>query len=616
MIWTLVRKEVSEHWISCAALLAFLSFCSLLISIYVWLLEAGSVLDGHRVFMSLFVAMAALFINHRLVTIEYRGQTQLFLEALPVTRPVMITVKLLLGWLLLTVIGLLNLYWLAFIGRSDEPITSRFLALLTLRTIGYVSFVHLATFMMSMLGRYKISLYLALFISLTVFLEVTGFELGRFGPIGLIWDRMEYENELVPWVQLRIAAAMCLGLLVVIYSLALVREGALAGMLAEKMSQREKLFITASLLTGLAMTGLADKLAKPEPFELVDMHVAQVGRIQVATSTNDELAQYLGEQLEAVCEYLRIEHPPKVWVTDRKDLDVHRYERGELKDQSSLLLRANVQHPKFNRLAFAAFAIHEFLDVHTQGRVRTEAKVWYWDGFGLYWLKHAQPNQDSEQARLRAAVAFHDQPLTEKTVRQWRQYRRAVGDDLAQATAAFGLATLVREVGPEAARAFFSRLFQGEVGDDLRATWFEVRNSNASLFASFTKLAYADFIDRWLTELSAEAKTRENSIAALTAPTGTLTLARGEHKAQLHYAIESSGQTARPAISILYVRLKPFDVEPAPHQIQRFDIDNQSTSGDVDEFFDQGESILATLRVFDHQLGCERISGWKVLRVP
>ncbi len=620
MMRTLIGKEISEHWIPTCVLLAFLGFFSLLISAYVWLLEAGSILDGHRLFLSVFAALAALFLTQRLVTREYRAQTQLFLEALPVTRPAMITVKLLLGWSLLTIVSLVNLYWLAFLGSDDEPITLHFLVLLTLRTVGFVSFVYLITFVMSMLGRYKIPLYLAFFITLMVFLNTSGFELSRFGPIGLIWDRMEYENELVPWGQLQITLAACAGLLGLVYALALVREGALAGMLAEKMSQREKLFITACLLGGSGAITLAEKLATPEPFTLYDMHVAEVGRVQVATSTTEELSFYLAEQLEAVCEYLHIDHAPKVWVNDRKDLDVQRYERAELVDHRSLLLRANVEHPKFDRQAFAAFMIHEFLDVYTQGRMKTEAKMWYWDGFGLYWMSLRPEAKTNQPVRLRAAVAFHDQPLTEEHVGQWRQYRRAVGEDLASAAAAVGIAKLVEKCGAEQSQNLLAKVFEGDVGEDLRATWFEMRYSNRRLFSKWAPISYDTFVKGWLEELNAEAQLKANEIEKLPRPSGTVEMLKGQQKTQLHYSVDgteiNNGEQPKPSIALLYVRLKTFEVEPAPHEIQRVDIDEQSPSGDVDELFDRGEVVLATLRIFDQKLGCERISGWKVYRVP
>lgn len=611
---TLIRKEISEHGLATAALLAFLGFCSLLISVYVWLLEAGSILDGHRLFMACFVVLAAFFVTGRLVAREYRGQTQLFLEALPVTRPAMISVKLGLGWLVLSAVSLLNLFWLAFWGSSHEPITSQFLTILTLRTLGFVSFVYLATFMMSMLGRYKIPLYLIFLITLTVFLRITGFELDRFGPVGLIWDRMEYEHELVPWHQLGTTGAICIGLVVLIYGLALVREGALAGMLAEKMSQREKMFITACIMASLTATTLADKFAAPEPFELFDMQVAQVGSAQVATSTTTELSQYLAEQLNEVVEYLHIEHPPKVWVTDRKDLDVHRFERAELKDHRSLLLRANIQHSQFDRQALAAFMIHEFLDVHTQGRVKTEAKMWYWDGFGQYWMNRSSLGKDDNQISLRAAVAFHDQPLTEEQIVKWRQYRRAVGDDLAQATAAVGLDCLKRQCGDEAAQSLLVKLFQGNVGNDLRATWFEMRNSNSRLFSRLTSSTYRQFMQSWRSELTAKTEAQRTMIAALPKPDGKLELVQGESVSQLHYALDESKATA-PPVALLYVRLKPFEVEPPPYEIQRVDINVDSPSGEVDELLERGTAVLATLRLFDEQLGCERISGWKVFKV-
>ncbi len=510
--------------------------------------------------------------THRLVTREYRGQTQLFLEALPVTRPAMITVKLVLGWLFLTGVSLWNLGWLAFWGSDTEPFTPWFLALLTLRTLGFVSFVFLATFVMSMLGRYQIPLYLALFLGTATYLMISGTEFQRFGPVGLIGDRMEFENEKLPWDQAKITLILCAGLLFLIYLLALVREGALAGMLAEKMSQREKVFISVCLLAGMASISLVEKFTPPEPFELFGMRVAEVGRVRVAVSKSQELADYLGKQLDEVCEYLQIETPPKIWVTERVDLDVHRFERAELSDRSSVLLRGNLLHPNFNREAFAAFMIHEFLDVHTEGRVKTEAKLWYWDGFGTYWVHRQAMDQADNLIALRAAVAYHDHPLSASQVQQWRYYRRAVGEDLAQATAAYGIACLMKQCGEESTRPLLTKLFEGNVGADFRATLFEWYHSNNRLFGKYTSHTYNTFIEGWIEALAQEANMQQPKIKSLTQPPGQLELIPLDGMLQLRCNLEDVGPNLKFPISILYVPLKPFQVEPAPHEIKRLDI--------------------------------------------
>ncbi len=42
MIRTLIRKEFSEHGLLIGVLLTFLGCCSLLLSLYVWLVESGA----------------------------------------------------------------------------------------------------------------------------------------------------------------------------------------------------------------------------------------------------------------------------------------------------------------------------------------------------------------------------------------------------------------------------------------------------------------------------------------------------------------------------------------------------------------------------------------------
>src|SRR5262245_35826171 len=94
MNWTLLQKELRQHWLGLLAVLAA-SLLSIVLIIATSLVKGGSEtpLEGVRIFLMLIGSLSALVINHRLVVVEYQSKTQLFLEALPVPRWRMVAVK-------------------------------------------------------------------------------------------------------------------------------------------------------------------------------------------------------------------------------------------------------------------------------------------------------------------------------------------------------------------------------------------------------------------------------------------------------------------------------------------------------------------------------------------
>jgi hypothetical protein len=93
----LLLKELSHHgpavlWLAASTLAAI----SVLLSV-ANLMEGGSAYDGLRTFLRYFAPVLTAVLCHRLVVLEYQGQTQLFLEGLPLSRTRMLVVKYLFG---------------------------------------------------------------------------------------------------------------------------------------------------------------------------------------------------------------------------------------------------------------------------------------------------------------------------------------------------------------------------------------------------------------------------------------------------------------------------------------------------------------------------------------
>lgn len=98
MSGTLPRKELRQHW--WAFLIVGVTSalgCLMILGMTVTQGQAGSPFAGLSLFVMLNGTLAALVLCHRLVAVEYHAKTQLFLDALPVSRWRMVTIKYCLG---------------------------------------------------------------------------------------------------------------------------------------------------------------------------------------------------------------------------------------------------------------------------------------------------------------------------------------------------------------------------------------------------------------------------------------------------------------------------------------------------------------------------------------
>ena len=98
MTWTLLRKELRQHWLGLLGVLTT-GVISYLFIIAISMAKSGAEIpfEGFRLFTVLMGVLGALVLNHRLVVVEYQARTQLFLEGLPLARWRMVAVKYGLG---------------------------------------------------------------------------------------------------------------------------------------------------------------------------------------------------------------------------------------------------------------------------------------------------------------------------------------------------------------------------------------------------------------------------------------------------------------------------------------------------------------------------------------
>lgn len=622
MTWTLLRKELRQHWLALLLITAAAMIGDALI-IGASAARGGeeTPFEGLRLFTMSIGVLGALVLNHRLVVLEYQSRTQLFLEGLPLARWRMVAVKYWLGLAALVLLSGGAIAVACLMAGRHEPLSVRQMILVSTRAFSTVWLVHSLCFMMGLLGRYRLALYIALSLSCAMIQEHKVVDLAHFGPAALLDERFAYEREIFPWAALQTTWALSLAFLFLAFGLSLTREGSVAAMLSEKMSHREKVFI-AALLAGLLFAGsvLSNK-AKKAPFDLLD---AAVGRrpgvvVKVASGLGGSdpkalrLAEYVAEELAAARQYLGAEPLPSVFITERRDLDASRYERGALEQSEGVHVRANFLSAEWQDKNFLAWLLREVLTAATNGRATCESKRWVLEGFGLFWTGRDHPGAPLERDPSLALRALYgvETGFTAKDLRGWLSYSERVGGDIAAGVAWSGLKTLARRQGTEQCRSFLRAVLGAHEPKDIRAS-LRAKPLDQILREQAGEGALA-FFEQWTEELAVTRQSLAGELAQLPRLGGEITFIRistESRKVRFRLRIQPSPMQ-ETRYSFLYNLLEAFDEEVLPSAIRR----EQNSYGvapeaELPETYSRGGRLYWTLAMEVPALGCQVISGW------
>jgi hypothetical protein len=634
MIRTLLGKEIREHWLALGALLLF-SLLGLLIVTLAALAagQAGNALEPLRGFIITFGTLAALIICSRLVVREYTGKTQLFLESLPLTRARMLAIKYALGFAVMFMLAALAFTALLPVVARHEPLTTLFVEIVGARMFAFVFFVYSFFFVTGMLGRYRIAIYFGIALGFAVLSTTTQLEITRFGPFAVVDNRFAFEREHFPVEALLTTLALGVAFTGMAFVLAQVREGSVAAMLAEKMSHREKVFITA-IFVGIVFIGSTfDRQKQKEPFNLPDAIVENSDGVTVKVSVGPQqdrlagqlLAAQVHAELASAVDYLGLAYSPTVFITTRRDLDANRYERGELVNGEGLLTRVNFSAPGFDKDRFLMWLMREFLIEATKGRATLESKMWVLDGFAPFWLRRQRANAglvDDRRMALRAVYGTVDDTrlratgLNEADLRDWRSFRERVGDGIADGVAWSGLDVLARLYGRERSRAFLRAVLGSHAPNDVRALFFEWRHPIVSLFEQNTGVRMAQFVSKWREELEAARLALTDDLERLPRVHGDVSfeaLSADTRIVRYRVAVDPPPGVPDPAsrITLLHANLTGADIEVGPNHLMREDIAvTPEASGQLDGTWTRGSRFYSTFSLEVADLGCEVISGW------
>ena len=305
MLGSLIRKELRQHWLV-FLLLTVLLFGGMLV-IGLALVAKGlsaTMLDGIRMFLALFVPIAAALITGRLVVAEYRAKTQLFLEGLPLSRALRVAVNFFSGLPVLLGGVAAMLAIAAAIGARHDIMTPRFAAILLARASGYAALCYAFFFATGFLGRYRFMIYLLIMLTAGAVDHYTAWEMSKFAPLELIGETFPHERQSFPVDDLQATLLLALACTVLAFALALLREGNVSSMLAERMSHREKVSVAMIILGAVMAIGLIEEKRIKPPYDLsgavgVSTQLLTV-KVTGEKDSAEAIASFLSEEITAV----------------------------------------------------------------------------------------------------------------------------------------------------------------------------------------------------------------------------------------------------------------------------------------------------------------------------
>ena len=513
--WTLTRKECRQHGWSLLALTVTLTLAVLLL---LWNVGSTrrvlSYFEAVSRFLIFFIPLAALVLSGRLVVSEYQGRTQLFIESLPIRRTSMVSMKYGFGLIYLFAVAVSAILAVAGLALQTEPVGTRFLLLLTLRALVFIYCLWSILFAMGFTGRFRIPLYIGIFLAILALNNMTELDLMRVGPLALINpETFPFERERIPWAEIRQTMAIGTAWLILALVLALVHEGSVAEALSRKMTQREKVVSSVLLLGFLFAIGTLEQKTPKTPFRFESRAVVSSDTYPLtilyvkdeARADANQLLQHLGTSLRLLTNTLGLSPVPPINIAFSAALDRRTFETATLHGVDGVLIRANFpQFDDHDRSTFAAYVLRHLLDHSTLGRARFEPKRWLHDGFSRWWVEHGHERVTSAPPTyliLRALIAVRSESVREDTIKHWTWLREQKGERLTEALAYTGLRALEARDGRNAVLRLAKAVFGRRPPHDARETIYEWFHPMPRVFQDATAMAWSDFITAWNTWL-------------------------------------------------------------------------------------------------------------------
>ncbi|MCC6807951.1 MAG: hypothetical protein IT381_11045 [Deltaproteobacteria bacterium] len=624
MIRAFIRKELQQHgtYVAVATSLAAL----------IVLLDAFSELS-HDPSLDAFAAgrgglrialvVVALVVSSRLVRKEYAEKTQLFLEALPLSRAHMVLMKAGIGLAHVLACGGAFTAIAFLVERRNPLLTAAFVAQLGARILAFATAAYGVCFLLGFFGRYRVPIVIATALALIYLNDRTTFDVLRVGPFALMDETFATERGAWPARALLISLAIGVGALAVSVLLASLREGSLAAMLGEKMSRREAMFFVVAILFGASAIFAATPKKAREPFTLASAAPAEGGgvRVRVAdlagrTEADQTIAESLRTSLAAAARALDIAELPPVFVTGRDDLDPALVEVDLLPDNEGVIVRGDYPNPRFDRTRLFCAALHHALVLHSGGRLFIEETHWLLDGFSRYFVLSGGAGEIDGAVRDRGALRVlyaKDLGLSAQDFDRWSAYRERVGDDLGEAVAASLLLHLRERYGEASVTALARTVLGRQVPKDFRALFDRRRNAPRRLIEAATKRSFEAIVADWLAALELTRSPLAAALARIPRFAGAPRIdARGKSDRQIRFDLALAPLPRR--VRLYYQTIDPLTGELSRETMRRVDkVATAASDYDLGETFQRGQVVFVDAAAHSDALDCEVSLGGRRL---
>jgi ABC-type transport system involved in multi-copper enzyme maturation permease subunit len=252
--------------------------------------DEGSPLVAYRTMVWVFGVLSALILANRLVVREFSGRTQLFLETLPVSRVQIIAVKWLTGAVLLGIPMTIAFAIVLRAAAEKSLLTARFIDLIAIRSASFLLFAYALAFFIGLTGRYRHVLWGALVLTAFAIDSLTQTPVAQLAPLHVGASSMVFERFELPMTDLVITWLATACLVAATFVLSLAAEGSLVVALSQRMSPREKVAVTVSVLATLSLVSQMEA-RKPKPaFKLHDAVIGGSATAPVAIGEADEVS--------------------------------------------------------------------------------------------------------------------------------------------------------------------------------------------------------------------------------------------------------------------------------------------------------------------------------------
>jgi hypothetical protein len=592
----LARKEWREHW----RFVLLLHLIGSVIFILLWIIgkSAVSPLVALRSQIVMFGTLAAIMLANRLVMREYGLGTQLFLEVLPISRGTVLLTKWLAGWCGLMLFFVPAFCVALYAVRDQVYLRADLVGIVVLRSIVYLLFVYAGAFAIALTLRFRFVVWGLLFLLVVTLSSRVQLPMVEWPPFLVAGEAMALLGAPPPWRELAITAGLAVGLTGVALMLAVSMRGALAVVLARRMSARARTLMAFAFGVVGAMSTLLDKRVPPPPFRLEQAVSSQADPVVRVGWMGDvgglpaaRLAAQMSSDLAAMRTWLGLRPLAPVSLVPDAWREAHEIS-FEHASGNQLVVRAALGAPE---LALSQLRetvrIAELLD-QSPAYAWREDRTWLLRGFSAWWEAE---RIEGYAALLRRRADFASRLLRayglddETALRKAETTEELLGECLSAAFDWHAVQTLHDHLGADRYRTLMRAALGQPSGDDARSL---VRVSDT-----------ADLLEQEglpLHRLALAMRQLPSQGPSPAPPPGLRVQAAqlADTMFELRYRITGA---APPGLAVRYKALRP--AEPFVNSAQTYWAGTQ-TSGVLPASFFAGTRVFVMAEAFDPGLGC------------